>query len=76
MSLTIDGVDDRLVYDVQLIAFPGAGEAARQAGLVLGEVLPAQVEHVRVAAAVAFGPVHRHVGVVDELFGGVASAAP
>ena len=74
-QLTVDGVDDRLIFDVQLVAFTSAGQAPRQTGVVLGEVLPAQVEDVMVAAALAFGPVHRNVGVVDELFGRVASAS-
>ena len=43
-QLTVEGVHDRLVFHMQLIAFAGAGQAARQTGLVLGEVLPAQVK--------------------------------
>ncbi|HEY5430138.1 MAG TPA: hypothetical protein VIK04_13560 [Solirubrobacteraceae bacterium] len=72
--LTVKRVDDRLIFDVQLVAFSGAGQAARQARLVLGEMQFAQVEDLVVAIAVAFCPVHREVSVVDQVPGRVAVA--
>ena len=69
MTPAIGGVDDRLVVEVQLAAADRSGQAARQAGLVPGEVQPAQVKDVVSSDPVALCAVHRQIGVAQELLG-------